>query len=141
MTENPYAGPESAAAEARSKSRWPSRLLTGLAVIIMGTLVVAMFIPATRNVRSAARRTQCMGNLSHIALALHNYHDVFGRFASAWSAVSGPMVFDSGEAPSGTDAEADGNVHCWTERILPYLDQGNVYNQINFSVAMMSGAP
>src|SRR5579871_2673212 len=54
---------------------WPMRIFTVLTVVAIGALLVALFLPATRRSREAARRTQCRYNLRQIALALHNYAD------------------------------------------------------------------
>ena len=115
-------------------------LIELLVVIAIIAVLVSLLLPAVQQAREAARRTQCKNNLKQIGLAFHNYHDVYNRFPSAFSANAGASVFDIGEGPGPrTDAEADGNIHTWTERILPYLDQANVYAGINFSSAMGAG--
>jgi uncharacterized Fe-S cluster protein YjdI len=77
---------------------------------------VAFFFPATRNVREAARRTQCRNNLKQIALALHNYHDFFGSFP-----------------PAFTVDEAGQPLHSWRTLILPFTDNSELYKTIDLS--------
>jgi hypothetical protein len=61
--------------------------------------------------RIAGRRTQSTNNLKQIALALHNYHDSFGRFPA-------PVLY----------AE-DGTPYSWRVAILPYLEEAALYDQ------------
>ncbi len=115
-------------------------LIELLVVIAIIAILIALLLPAVQQAREAARRTQCRNNLKQIGLAFHNYHDVHLRFPSAFSGNAGDTFFDFGEGPGPRDdANADGNIHTWTERILPYLDQGNVYQGIDFTVTMGSG--
>src|SRR5690606_34916980 len=115
-------------------------LIELLVVIAIIAILIALLLPAVQQAREAARRTQCKNNLKQIGLAFHNYHDVFGRFASAFSANAGAGTFDIGEGPGPrTDGEADSNIHSWPERILPYLDQTPVYDGIDFNVCMGAG--
>lgn len=46
---------------------------------IIGVLVL-MFLPATRSLHEATRRTDCANRLRQWALAMHNYHDAHGHF-------------------------------------------------------------
>ncbi|MCR9120068.1 MAG: DUF1559 domain-containing protein, partial [bacterium] len=66
-----------------------------------------MLLPAVQAAREAARRTQCANNLKQIGLALHNHHDVQGRLP-----VSRRDVYVT-----------------WLVDILPFAEQGNLYNQ------------
>jgi prepilin-type N-terminal cleavage/methylation domain-containing protein len=115
-------------------------LIELLVVIAIIAILISLLLPAVQQAREAARRTQCRNNLKQIGLAFHNYHDVYLRFASAMTANAGESNFDFGEGPGPrTDAQADANMHTWTEFILPYLDQGNVYDGINFNIPMGAG--
>lgn len=76
-----------------------------LAIAIVA-ISVALFLPATRNVRPAAYRSQCKNNLKQIGLALHNYHDEYQAFPPAYT------------------VDADGKpLHSWRTLILPYMEQ------------------
>ena len=80
-------------------------------------MLIALFLPAfSRNVRPAARRTQCRHNLKQLAIALHNYHDAYDGFPPAYT----------------TDAEGK-PLHSWRTLILPFLDQKSLYDQIDLT--------
>src|SRR5437870_3072747 len=86
-------------------------LIELLVVIAIIAVLIALLLPAVQQAREAARRTQCKNNLKQWGLALHNYHDVYLRFASGCSVDEwAPMV-----------------------ALLPYVDQAPAYNLINFS--------
>ena len=89
-------------------------LIELLVVIAIIAILIALLLPAVQQAREAARRTQCKNNLKQYGLALHNYHDTFGRFAIG-----------------GTNWA--GNRIGWQGRILPYVDQAPLYNGIDFN--------
>jgi len=65
--------------------------------------------------------------LKQIGLAMHNYHDVFGRFPA-----ESMMVYNPTSDPA-LGARAPRNFS-WIAAILPYMDQAPVYSQINFGI-------
>jgi prepilin-type N-terminal cleavage/methylation domain-containing protein len=94
-------------------------LIELLVVIAIIAVLIALLLPAVQQAREAARRSQCKNNLKQIGLALHNYHDTF-------------TVLPFGKGPSYAGAAAYAR---WSQHalILPYVDQANLYNSINFS--------
>ena len=62
------------------KSRRAFTLIELLVVIAIIAILIALLLPAVQQAREAARRASCKNNLKQIGLALHNYHDVHGRF-------------------------------------------------------------
>jgi prepilin-type N-terminal cleavage/methylation domain-containing protein/prepilin-type processing-associated H-X9-DG protein len=98
-------------------------LIELLVVIAIIAVLVALLLPAVQQAREAARRTQCKNNLKQIGLALHNYHEAHNTFPPAYIA-SAPYVDGATDTKPGWG---------WATSILPFLDQGTIYNSINFS--------
>jgi len=89
-------------------------LIELLVVIAIIAVLVAILLPAVQQAREAARRSQCRNNLKQYGLALHNYHETAGMF------------------PLGGTANRDNPPRVsWQVRILPFLDQGALYDQLD----------
>ena len=84
-------------------------------VAIMGVLL-ALLLAAVQRMRETAARAQCLNNLRQLALAMHDYHDSQGRFP--------PGQF---LGPYGVGPDSYG--WSWLARLLPYLEQMNLYQQ------------
>jgi prepilin-type N-terminal cleavage/methylation domain-containing protein/prepilin-type processing-associated H-X9-DG protein len=98
-------------------------LIELLVVIAIIGVLIALLLPAVQAAREAARRSQCVNNLKQIGLAMHNYHDVNNVF---------PMGASQGPYDVG------GLMDTWTvwsaqTSLLPFMEQGPIYNSINFS--------
>jgi prepilin-type N-terminal cleavage/methylation domain-containing protein len=95
-------------------------LIELLVVIAIIAVLIALLLPAVQQAREAARRSQCNNNLKQMGLALHNYHDVYNalpfgvRYGNGWG-----MSF-------------------WIS-ILPYIEQGPLYNKINWNATNGTG--
>ncbi len=103
------------------KARRAFTLIELLVVIAIIAILIALLLPAVQQAREAARRTQCKNNLKQIGLALHNYHDTFNLL---------PMGFLD---VVGGNTETNSTGWSWMSYILPNIDQGPLYNQLNFS--------
>lgn len=95
-------------------------LIELLVVIAIIAILIALLLPAVQQARESARRTQCRNNLKQLGLALHNYHDSNQVF---------PMGFSD---TVWGNAEVLGDGWSWGAAILPFLDQGPLFNQFNF---------
>src|SRR5689334_4612 len=100
-------------------------LIELLVVIAIIAILIGLLLPAVQKVRAAAARIQCQNNLKQIVVALHNYHDNNGTFPAA---VILPGA-NSGNGWSGWNNETNAGPS-WAVLILPYIEQANLYNQV-----------
>jgi len=96
--------------------------IAGISLGAAGSLVnviavlIALLLPAVQSARDAAQRSQSANNLKQIGLAMHNYHDVTRSF------------------PAGGYYNSKGQgQHSWQTMLLPYVEQAQVYAQVNFN--------
>ena len=119
-----------------SRLRRGFTLIELLVVIAIIAILIALLLPAVQQAREAARRTQCRNNVKQMGLALHNYHDTFRHFPLGIGYIQGPNnPFFGNPQNSPNDDE---NVHVWTEGLLPYMDQANVFERIDFDWPILS---
>lgn len=93
-----------------------------LVVIAIIGILVGLLLPAVQAAREAARRMSCQNNLKQLSLACLNYESAYKRLPP--SAVVDLRL--GNEANNGS-----WGVH---GRILPFLEQGNLYNQVDLTV-------
>ena len=92
-------------------------LIELLVVIAIIAILIALLLPAVQQAREAARRSTCKNNMKQIVVALHNYHDVH-------------MSFPQGQSKTPNDWCCGGN---WRVQVLPFIDQGPVYDSIGWT--------
>src|SRR4051812_37432063 len=101
-------------------------LIEALVVIAIIGVLLALLLPAVQMAREAARRAQCRNNLKQIGLALQNYHEV-------------ARCFPPGRL-CNFNVPGEGRCYSAYAHLLPYLDQGHVYDQVNFLLSPEQGA-
>src|SRR5438045_2614972 len=100
-------------------------LIELLVVIAIIAILIGLLVPAVQKVREAAARMKCTNNLKQIGLALHNYHGSNNCFP--------PGYVDGNMNRASTPDNDVGPGWGWASLLLPYLEQDNIYKQINFN--------
>ncbi|MEN6493080.1 MAG: DUF1559 domain-containing protein [Thermoguttaceae bacterium] len=96
-----------------------------LVVIAIIGILIALLLPAVQAAREAARRSQCTNNLKQIGLAMHNYEDTFKCFPRYYY----PVLPDAGWYG-----------HSGFTMILPYVEQGPIYKQVDWKSYYYAGS-
>jgi len=91
-----------------------------LVVITIIGILIALLLPAVQAAREAARRAECANNLKQIGLGLHMHHEQMGVFPV------GEYWTESADAVNRTNAST------WIFYILPYIEQRNLYEQVEW---------
>jgi prepilin-type N-terminal cleavage/methylation domain-containing protein/prepilin-type processing-associated H-X9-DG protein len=109
----------------RSRHHRGFTLIELLVVIAIIGVLVSLLLPAVQSAREAARRAQCTNNLKQIGLALHNYESATGAFPPG-------IVTTTSNLPNELSTWV-----AWSPQamLLPYVEQGPLYNAANFSWA------
>lgn len=92
-----------------SRHRHAFSLIELLVVIAIIAILISLLVPAVQRVRESANRTMCANNLRQMGVAVQNYNGVNKAFPP------GRIDYDGGVT--------------WAVLILPYIEQGNFYNQ------------
>ncbi len=95
-------------------------LIELLVVIAIIGILVALLLPAMQAAREAARRVSCVNNLKQIGLAMHQHNDAYKRLPPA--------------VPE--DHAYTNSAFVWC---LPFIEEGNIYGQYDFSVGPNDG--
>ena len=93
-----------------------------LVVIAIIGVLLAILLPAVQAARESARCTQCLNNLHQIGLAVHGYYD------------ANKMIPSAGDFTVGTAFTA----YSVQARLLPFLEENNLYQQVNLSAPIAS---
>ncbi len=102
-------------------------LIELLVVIAIIAILIGLLLPAVQKVREAAARAKCSNNLKQLGLAIHGYHDVAGFMPTAGSQDGSPL---SSKPATGWLAGEGTN---WAVYIMPYIEQGSIYNRLTFN--------
>ena len=105
-----------------------------MVIAIIGTLV-GLLLPAVQTARESARRSDCGSKLKQVALAAINFQSARGAFPannSGTVGVAGSGVLAIGEGTTNVAGSTNKSygTHVF---LLPFMEEQNVYNAINFS--------
>jgi prepilin-type N-terminal cleavage/methylation domain-containing protein/prepilin-type processing-associated H-X9-DG protein len=100
-------------------------LIELLVVISIIAVLIALLLPAVQSAREAARRIQCTNNIKQLSLGFANYESSVGSYPLGGY----HAAFRAGKAPCESSHESG-----FILALLPFIEQGPLFNAMNFSV-------
>jgi len=105
------------------RTRCGFTLIELLVVIAIIAILIGLLLPAVQKVREAAARSKCSNNLKQVVIGTHMYQDTYQKLPAGWVT----------SQPSGAVAPNPG--WSWATIIMPYIEQGPMYNVIDNGAA------
>ena len=108
-----------------------------LVVIAIIGILIALLLPAVQAAREAARRLQCVNNLKQLGLGIHNYISTYDAFplGAPPNGADGGLGGHAGLGCCGVSgSECNYTGYGWSAVILPYMELGDAYDEINFDI-------
>jgi prepilin-type N-terminal cleavage/methylation domain-containing protein/prepilin-type processing-associated H-X9-DG protein len=100
-------------------------LIELLVVIAIIAILIGLLLPAVQKVREAASRMTCANNVKQLALACHTYADSNGGLPPG-------VIMDRYNGwPYSNNVGPN-----WIILLLPYFEQGNLYNRYSASIGL-----
>ncbi|QJW95658.1 DUF1559 domain-containing protein [Frigoriglobus tundricola] len=118
------------------RSRSAFTLIELLVVIAIIAILIGLLLPAVQKVREAASRMKCSNNLKQLGLAAFSYEGAMSKFPPGVN-----LPYTTAVA-SGQSAGPvfPGQYMSLFEALLPYIEQQNLYNQLNFTTGQYGNA-
>jgi len=108
-----------------------------LVVIAIVAVLLGLLLPAVQKVREASARVRCQNNIKQLALATHtcqNHHGTLPTYNGIFPA----------EMANASPTSASANTHAvfgsWILHILPFIEQDNLYSQVQREVAQYTNS-
>ena len=105
-------------------------LIELLVVIAIIGILIGLLLPAIQKVRESAALTQCMANGRQVSLAMANFHAIHSKLPSYHGTF--PAL---DPVTGGTNVQNSGVFGSWIVHLLPYIEQDNLYKQIEADVS------
>jgi len=106
-----------------------------LVVIAIIATLIGLLLPAVQSAREAARRTGCSFNVRGLSQAVLLYESTKRRL---------PAATDRNEdqsRPGSTAASTQRTGYSWLFHILPYMEEGAIYNTISTNTSKFQAGP
>ena len=100
-------------------------LMEIMVVVCIISVLIALLLPAVQSSREVARRIQCTNNLYQLGVALENYASSHRVYPPGVVDFKGPI-----------DANPVGYHFGWAVQLLPFMEQKNIYHNINFTLGV-----